>query len=239
MEAEFDVLIGAFGDCPEYTLRCVQSIIGEPDRPRSFGVHVGCNACGETTITALRSMYDRGLIDALIESRHNLNKDRMMRLLIERVDTRFFLWLDDDSHVKPGWDLEIEKLLKDGPTFDCAGHVFFHHRPPEYKRFLVKRPWWIGEEAYPSRDHRKRVWFPTGGLFLGRAAFFRRHNFPDRAMVKRQDDLLLGDMISQTKGTLIDFPSELMGLITISDGNRRGSGESSDGWLDVHPVTGE
>jgi hypothetical protein len=60
-------------------------------------------------------------------------------------------------------------------------------------------------------------------------------------MVKRMDDLLLGDLISQQHGRLIHFSGEIMSCIRISDAGphgRRGSGEGSDGWRDVNLRTG-
>ena len=108
---------------------------------------------------------------------------------------------------------------------------FFCGRPDEYKGFLKQRPWWRSEEAYPNDDWRKRSWFATGGLWLARTAFLRQHNFPDRGMVKKMDDLLLGDLTAQQGGRLFDFGHhEIMKFVRISDGNRRGSGEGSDGW---------
>ena len=49
------------------------------------------------------------------------------------------------------------------------------------------RPWYVGAER-----EREPVWFATGGLFVARVAWLREHDFPDRAMVKKQDDILLG-----------------------------------------------
>lgn len=87
------------------------------------------------------------------------------------------------------------------------------------------------------------VWFPTEGLLLARTAFVRRNNFPDKGMVKRQDDLLFGDCIDQCGGRLVDFGGipEIMNRIRISCGQRRGTGEGGigEGWLPVDPITGE
>jgi hypothetical protein len=46
-------------------------------------------------------------------------------------------------------------------------------------------------------------------------------------------------LIAQARGILVNFPEEVMRLITISEGDRRGIGEGNDGWLDVNPITGE
>jgi len=59
-------------------------------------------------------------------------------------------------------------------------------------------------------------------------------------MIKREDDVLLGDLICQQNGVLRDFDTdrELMDRIRISDGPRRGVGEGNDGWLFTAPVNG-
>ncbi len=221
------VLVGCYGEFPQYSLRAVHSVVGID----GVEIHVGCNACSMATLSGLRALLDSGQIVSLFESRENINKDPMMRLLIDRTETEYLMWMDDDSHLLLGWDGAIRSvLLKHGP-FDVAGHVFFSGRSAEYQSFLEKRRWWRGAQAYPNDDWRKRVWFATGGLWLARTAFLRQHEFPDRGMVKRQDDLLLGDLLGQQGGRLFDFGHhEIMKYIRISDGHRRGSGEGSDGW---------
>ena len=153
-----------------------------------------------------------------------------MRLLMEFVRTPYILWMDDDSHLtSPDWAAILSEFINTN-TFDCAGHVFYCNKHPEYNEFLRKRPWWRGEEFFLETSHSGIVWFATGGLFLVKTDLLRTHNFPDKGMIKRQDDLLLGDLISQWHKKLINFPSAFMDCIRISDGTRRGSGEGSDGW---------
>src|SRR4051812_13982140 len=100
MSPEFSVLIGCYGDYPEYSLRAVESVLAS-ERHERFEVHVGCNRCGATTITRLRELFDEGAIQGLVESRKNINKDPMMRLLVEMARAPYVLWMDDDSHVMP------------------------------------------------------------------------------------------------------------------------------------------
>lgn len=234
------VVIGCYGAFPEYSLRAVRSVLDNCEQRQAFDLHVGLSECCSETSTRLRELYDAGSIDTLIESRANINKDPMMRLLLERTETHYMLWMDDDSHVLPSWDRIIMSFVSERHPFDVAGHVFYSDRSEEYKRFLQQRPWWKGEEHYLEGSHRDRVWFATGGLFIASTAFLREVNFPDRAMVKRQDDLLLGDCLSQNRGRLVDFSNstEIMSRIRISDGSRRGTGESMDGWRSVHPQIG-
>lgn len=221
-EKQFSVLIGTYGNFPQYSIRAVKSVL---DPKRNYDIHVGCSECCPETRKALRQLLDEEKIDSLLESRQNINKDPMMRLLIDRSMTPYVLWLDDDSHVKGEWASILEKFIP-GNEFDCAGHIFFYNRDKDYQEFLEKRPWWLGKNT----DEQNRVWFATGGLFLAKTAFLRKHDFPDRSMVKKQDDLLLGDLISQQGGKLIGLPKEFMELIKISDGQRRGEGEGKDGW---------
>jgi hypothetical protein len=49
-------------------------------------------------------------------------------------------------------------------------------------------------------------------------------------MVKKYDDVLLGDLVVAKGGRLEDFGHDpLINLIKISDGERRGTGEGEDG----------
>jgi hypothetical protein len=231
------VLVGCYGNHPEYSMRAVESVVNHATDRSAFKVYVGCNACCPQTVAALRSLLDRGGIDALAESPGNINKDPMMRVLLEFATTPYVLWMDDDSHVLPGWDTELLRFIRASHPFDVAGHVFFisNHSPP-LRDFLRKRPWFVSEERVSEP-----IWFATGGFFVASAAFLRIHHFPDRAMIKRADDVLLGDLLQQQKGVLRDFGKDraIMDRIRISDGNRRGAGEGADGWLAVNPLTGE
>ncbi len=219
------VLIGCYGDFPDYSLRAVESVL-DGCREQEYELLVGCNSCCASTIKALRLLADSGKIDALIESRRNLNKDRMMRLLIDLAAHPYVLWIDDDSHVLPGWAELLQEFISRCAPFDCAGHIFYWHKDDEYRAFLRQRPWYLGENAYLKiPDHQQRTWFATGGFFLARTEFLRKHDFPDRGMLKRHDDILLGDLISQHNGRLIPFDEKIMEVVRISDGDRRGIGE--------------
>jgi hypothetical protein len=227
------ILICLYGNYPDLSLRAVQSVLNNADH-HLFCLYVGMNECCSTTIAEMRRLLDDGKIDAIIESRKNLNKDPMMRLLIELVETPFLLWMDDDSHLLPGWERAMEDFLaQSGSDFDVAGHVFYSHRSPEYHEFCKLRPWYVGDDHWLEPDHANRVWFATGGLWLARTSFLREHDFPDRCMVKKKDDLLLGDLISQQRGRLINFSPSVMECVRISDAGshgRRGTGEGDDGW---------
>lgn len=222
------VLVGCYGGWPGYSIRAVESLINHCTSRERLDIYVGCNESSAEILAVLRAHLDAGRINALVESRRNINKDPMMRVLLELCETEYVLWLDDDSHVLQGWDEHLLRFIEAQQPLDCAGHVFFiSERSAEYVEFLRTRPWHVSQER-----EKEPVWFATGGLFVARAAWLRRHDFPDRAMVKKQDDILLGDLLQQQDGVLKDFAPDrgLMDRIRISDGDRRGGGEGSDGW---------
>jgi hypothetical protein len=230
------VMVGCYGNYPHYSVRAVESLLKHCVSRDNFELFVGCNESGADVIQQFRKHLDLSNIDILVESRKNINKDPMMRVLLECCQTPYLLWLDDDSHVLPGWDGEILRYITENHPFDIAGHVFYiNHRSEEYKTFLRKRPWYVSSER-----EQIPIWFATGGLFLASVEFLGRHSFPDHAMIKHADDVLLGDLCQQQLAILKDFGGcrAIMDRIKISDGNRRGSGEGAGSWLKIHPITG-
>lgn len=224
---KFSVLIGCYGSYPQYSLRAVHSVI---NADKSYPIHVATSDCCKETIEGLQDLFSTRKIDSLLMFNQNINKDPMMRQLIERTDTEFVLWMDDDSHfVNNRWSSILYEFINNN-EFDVAGHVHYFTPDNLYKEYRNARPWWRGEEYFIDSSHRNKTWFATGGAFLARTDYLREHDFPDRLMIKRMDDILLGDLISQTHGILIGFPTELLRALKISDGNRRGSGEMISDW---------
>ncbi len=238
---QLSVLIGCYGNYPHLSLRAVGSVLEEAGVKEVCDIHVGANECCHATLSELRRGMDDGLIDTLIESRHNLNKDPMMRLLIEVTETPYLLWMDDDSWLKPGWAPAFERFLEEEESLsekplDVAGSVCVMNRWDGYTDIVRARPWWRGEERIPEHQ-KEQAAFPQGGLVLARTAFLRAHNFPDRGMVKRLDDALLGDLIHQAGGRMAHFTPDIWSFITISDGPRRGFGEGEDGFRHDEDIT--
>lgn len=232
------VLIGCYGNFPQYSLRAVRSAVAERGDPARFELLVGANVCGTDTLQELRALYDQGAIDALIESRENINKCPMKRLLIDRCQSEYYLWLDDDSHLLPGWFEQVERFLSSEPAFEAAGVIHHMRRSKRYRVFLKQRPWFEADQKFIG-DFAEAAHFATGGCYIARTEFVRRHNYPDKAMVKHYDDLLLGDLVAQKSGRLLQFPQALMEKMRISDGERRGIGEDTSAYRKVDPITGK
>lgn len=233
---QLSILLGCYGNYSHYSLRAIEGILSEAGVREQCDVHVGCNECSPTTLDALRRLANEGRIETLIESRPNLNKDPMMRLLLAVTETPYLLWMDDDSWLKPGWLEVFTRFIEQSAPLDVAGAIHCAWRWPEYDAFLRHRPWWRDEARIPH-DQVDKVLFPLGGMFLSRTEFLRKNNFPDRGMVKRLDDVLLGDLVNQTGGHMIPLSEEVWQHIVISDGERRGFGEGDDGWRDTEDTS--
>ena len=106
------VLVGCYGGWPEYSIRAVESLLSHCIARERLDVFVGCNECSAEILTVFREYLDGGRIEGLVECRRNINKDPMMRVLLELCETEYVVWLDDDSHVLPGWDVKLMRGVR-------------------------------------------------------------------------------------------------------------------------------
>jgi hypothetical protein len=222
----FTILLGCYGDYPHYSVRALDSLAAGRDHRLFCDILIGLNACGRRTIARARELADAGDISGLVESPRNLNKDPMLRLLLDAVRTPYVVWLDDDTHfTDPNWPAAVAAFLAAEHPFDVAGQMARwgprRDRDPAYMDLVRGRPWWRGNEHHPD-ELRESCPFVIGGLFIARTAFLRRHDYPDRGMVKALDDVLLGELVQQVGGRMIAMPPALLQTARIGDGDRRG-----------------
>lgn len=88
---KFSILVGVYGNYYHYASRVLSSIINESQDANRFKTHIALSACSSATIRLTRQAFDEEKIDSLHEMSANVNKDSMMRLLIDCVDTEYFL----------------------------------------------------------------------------------------------------------------------------------------------------
>jgi hypothetical protein len=197
-------LLCCYGDYQNIVKRCLDSVIDLSYQ--NLNIHVGLNECGEDTKNYCRNLLDNNKINTLIDSRINLNKDPMMRKLIDCVNSEYFLWLDDDSYItEKNWDLKINDHITNN-RFDVSGFPHVSNRlnwpynNPSYYEYLKERPWFKG--IIDPKD--EICYFSIGACWIGRTQYIIYNNYPDKGMYERwhqhRDDMLLGDMIIETQG---------------------------------------
>jgi tetratricopeptide (TPR) repeat protein len=215
------VLIGCYGDYPEYSVRCLESILADVQAANFFDVHVACCACGDRTLERLWALYGDRRIQTLLVTQENINKDPMLRLLIERTRTPYFVWLDDDTHISAGLLGQVHRFIRDRHPFDGAGDFFSIARSPQYVTLARQRPWWR-EPPQEAAERGRMLRFPTGGFWVGRTEFCREHDFPDGGMIKQFDDVLFGELLAM-HGHGLQLPAHILANVRMSDAPRRGA----------------
>jgi predicted O-methyltransferase YrrM len=236
------VCVLTYGDYPELATRCIGSIISNCDR-HQYGLVVGANAIGRHTSVFLNELLTNGSIDALHQSETNINKCPMMRQMFQDIDTEFIWWFDDDSHIVDPQALSQRLAMAEAapPSTVMWGHQFLfgHEKDFSYGTdvvgFVRSAPWYRGrnppswewggkgEYNFEGRGCGDGRWFfITGGCWFIRASVIRALDWPDRRMIKRNDDVFLCEAIRQQGWHVADIGP--LGIM-INDAARRGSGE--------------
>jgi hypothetical protein len=230
----FEVLMCCYGDFADVSNRTIDAILAT--KTKDFKIRVALNSCGKKTKEHYRKLLDDGKIESLLEFNSNINKDPAMRKLIDSCEADYFLWLDDDTYpIKEGWDTVVcDSFVKE--TYDVGGftHVSGRGGYVGYKKFLEQRPWFKSWDKYkeygdPNFD-KDNIPFPIGFMWTGRKQFFVDNNFPDIGMIKKCDDMLMGELIYQANGKFKHL-GDLWNYFERNKADRRGNGEEAhDGW---------
>ena len=219
------ICICTYGHHPELILRCLQSVITEPELDTKVEVILGCNAVSDAVMREIDRLHRDGKISTIIRSPINYNKAGMQRFTFRLARAPYILSLDDDMYFSFGWLARMKSTIRKSHPFEVAGRLhalsnrtLWSGQKKPYDTYCQKKRWWKGKRPYGLE-----VVFPAGQCFLARARFLIENDYPDLDMRIDWDDVLLGDMVTQLDGTQIWFPDDLMKMITIDDIPSRGS----------------
>ena len=219
------ICICTYGHHPELILRCLQTVITEPELNREVEVILGCNEVSDTVMREIDRLHRDGKISTIIRSPINFNKAGMQRFMFRLARAPYILSLDDDMYFSFGWLKHMKDAIRNSHPFEVAGRLhalsnrtLWSGQKKPYDSYCQKKRWWKGKRPYGLE-----VVFPAGQCFLARTRFLTDNDYPDLDMRIDWDDVLLGDMVTQLDGTQIWFPDELMKMITIDDIPSRGS----------------
>jgi hypothetical protein len=218
----FEILICAYGDHPVLIKRLMESLFKYSTL--NHKIHVGLNVGSNDSKNYLRELLDSKKITTLIESNININKDPMMRLLMDLVEVPYMVWIDDDSYInKKGWDQHLQvKMLTN--QADVLGFSHCVGRTNLYSKFLETQAWY---KNIVRPNAPNTCYFPIGAFWAAKCEYLRKYDYPNKQMIKRNDDMLLGDLLHQTSGSF-----ESIGgwddIFMVNKEHRRGDGEH--GW---------
>lgn len=221
------IAVLTYGDYPALARRAIDSVLAHCRRA-SYRLVVGANAVGTETRDYLKGLKARGAIDRLILSPVNINKCPMMRRMLRGVRTPYVWWFDDDSYVTSADALpERLRVARSAPPYEVIwGEVFGFGAEEHFSGgadvsgYVRRAPWYRGLPLPPD------CWvFATGGCWFARTAALRALRWPDRGLVKRADDILLGEAIRQqgwTMGNIGPYG------VRVNTETRRGDGEDQE-----------
>lgn len=218
----FEILICAYGNYPHLIKRLMESLFNNSSLVHK--IHVGLSECGNETKHYLRNLLDNNKITTLIESNININKDPIMRLLIDLVNSPYMVWFDDDNYInESGWDQKLQLQILNSNA-DILGFPHVGDRSFEYTQFLKSNSWY---NNIIREDKPNTCFFPIGALWAGKCEYLRKYDYPNRNMIKKNDDMLLGDLLHQTSGSFETIKG-WNEVFMVNKESRRGNGE--EGW---------
>jgi hypothetical protein len=224
-----------YGDYPGLARQSLESIRRNCS-PSEYRLVVGANAIENKTLGYVESLRAEGAIDHLILSQVNLNKCPMMRRMLDKVETEFIWWFDDDSHVVELGALD-RWLGSAGGASDRTvmwGQLAWCDHPPVFGpdlhdavTFVRRAAWYRGLPPPSWRAGGKgefdfhglgsgdgRWYFVLGGCWLIRTRTVRALDWPDRRLIKMGDDVFLGEAIRQNGWELGDIGTPGVALNT-------------------------
>lgn len=236
------ICVLCYGEHPELARRCLDSII-QKCPPEKYLLRVGLNECCPETVDYVRSLEQ---VDSLYLCKRNINQCPMMARLLCQLETEFVWWFDDDSYIKhPGaLDYRLKTVRECSDTVGIWGEVAFHGHTSEFvepeavQLWIQNQSWYSGHPApcgqlryepefYLSGDRRWH--FCSGGSWFARSVVINKLGWPPASLIKKSNDVLLGEAIRQAGYELFD----LGGKGVHSNGaDRRGCGEDAQTMYD-------
>jgi hypothetical protein len=236
------ICVLTYGDFPNLARRTLESIRFHCVRSE-YRLVVGANAVCRETRDYLRQLESDGSIDRLILSPSNLNKCPMMRKMFDDIDSEFVWWFDDDSYITVPEALpdRIRRARESPERHVMWGHVYYFGDERDFNYgtdvtgYVRRAPWYRGLEPpswapggkgemdFEGRGSGDGRWFfVTGGCWFMRTKAIRTLDWPDPSLVKRNDDVFLGEAIRQQGWEFHDIGTS---GVKINTEPRRGSGE--------------
>ena len=187
-----------YGDYFDLHHRCLSSIISMTPKS-SYKLMVGTNdVCKQT-----RDWLDNEVKPQkdFMEFCHpeNAKKYPVMREMVQKIDTEWFIWFDDDSFVMNSeWiyrlTTDIKKKLPQGVVM--YGHKWYVHLRKGQPKWIKTRPWYRGVPFQMDKG-KVKVDFLTGGFWAIKSQVLKDIEWPDPDILHNGGDVMLCEALRQ------------------------------------------
>lgn len=199
---KFTIATLLYGDYLELAYRCL-----EPLRRLEDGadLRIGANEVGTETgdyLDTLSRQFPRQ-----IRSPDNLCKYPMMRrLLTAHPLAEYVMWFDDDSYITctslNNWLEHVDGVMGDA---HMIGGIYQMPLQGNQDKWIAAQPWYTGKPV--RKPHT--VKFVTGGWWCIRSEVLMKHDWPDRQLLHRGGDVMLGELCRQQGYRLVNFRKDV------------------------------
>ena len=194
-----------YGDYPEIAKRLLDSLdVHDCVKDFRFGLNqVGTSTRDYIHNWAFRHFRDKPVYCYEESSGSNLGKYPILRqMLRDRPLADRVMWFDDDSYVDPAAGANWWRIAADVSNKKIqVGAVHFIMQRNRQHEVIVKQPWFTGK----SINKRHRFEFVTGGWWIANSEFLLKWDYPFPALYHNGGDSILGELIRQQNGKLINF----------------------------------
>jgi ADP-heptose:LPS heptosyltransferase len=224
-----------YGDYPELHARNLHSIINNTP-PGDYRLRVGLNQVCPATLKLL-SQLSSGRDIQIFESPENIKKYPMMRRMFQGLETRWTVWLDDDSHfTEPDWLKHLIIAIKENEPqgYIMYGKQYFIHLMTSQLEWIRSAKWFgnLPIRIRTFHDHKLgrtqqkvKTDFITGGFWAVRTDWLQKWDWPDPRICHNGGDVMMGEAIYQTGHQIKNWHYG----VAISDAKRRGYAEKPAG----------
>lgn len=231
-----------YGDHAKLALRCLEGLYGHTDSSL-FKLRYGLNeVIPSARKKILNFLKKQNNVEAVYEANPQIYKYPMMRRMFhdpaKPINTKWLLWLDDDSHLTdPNWisslgdkvdEMFLQQDARYPKGYHCYGKVYYFHFRGNQWEWMKKADWYTGKPH--NVDHSKKPPmdksdFCTGGFWLVTDEAIKTCNWPDERIKHRGGDIMLGAALQQQGyGVTQAFHG-----VRISDAKQRGYNEAVAG----------
>lgn len=236
------VCVLTYGDHGNLALRCLKSIYKYFD-PSLFKLRFAMNEPSKQARKMIMSfLEDKPNVEKIYEATPQIYKYPMMRRMFhdkeKPIDTKWIMWMDDDSHIASrNWILEVGNKIdetfliqttKYPKGYHMFGKVYYFHLRGNQWDWMKKASWYTGRplnKDYTKNPPMDKSDFCTGGFWLVTTEAVMAADWPDPRLKHRGGDIWMGVALQQQGyGVMQAYKG-----VKISDAPKRGYDETIAG----------